>query len=78
MKRAAYIIALLVLLLVVAVGISESDRLILIGMGLNPATMSVRRVQGKDGYMMVYSNATAEVYITRSSVTGLSVGRVKR
>jgi hypothetical protein len=54
-----------------------SDRWILWRMGLDPACMNVQRVQGKDGYMMVYSNKTALVYITHSRVSGMEVTRLK-
>ena len=57
--------------------LTQSDRGILWRMGLNPAKLTPRRVQGKDGYMMVYSNETALVYITHSAVSGVSITRMK-
>ena len=46
-------------------------------MGLNPVKLTVYRVQGKDGYEMVYSNETVRVIITHSGVSGVSVTRLK-
>ena len=77
MKRLPYLVAFLILLLPGGCWVTQSDRGILWRMGLNPAKLTVRRVQGKDGYMMVYSNETALVYITHSAVSGVSVTRMK-
>ena len=77
MRRMFYVIPLLILLPAGGLWMHHSDRWILWRMGLDPAQMTVRRVQGKDGYMMVYSNAADLVYITHSDVTGVSVTRLK-
>ena len=77
MRRLPYLVAFLILLVAGGYWLTQSDRGVLWRMGLNPAKMTVRRVQGKDGYMMVYSNQTALVYITHSAVTGVSVTRMK-
>jgi len=77
MARIFYFIALLTLLLAGGWWLHQSDRWILWRMGLDRTKLTVRRVQGKDGYMMVYSNATAVVSITHSSVSGISVIRDK-
>jgi hypothetical protein len=77
MKRLPYLVAFLILLFACGYWVTQSDRGILWRMGLNPAELTVRRVQGKDGYMMVYSNETALVCITHSGVSGVSVTRLK-
>jgi hypothetical protein len=77
MRRLPYLVAFLILLLGGGYWLTQSDRGILWRMGLNPAKLTARRVQGKDGYMMVYSNETALVYIAHSAVTGVSVTRMK-
>jgi hypothetical protein len=77
MKRIIYLIVFLVLLLAGGWWLRQSDHWILWRMGLDPAKLTVRRVQGVDGYMMIYSNETASVHITHSSVTGVSVTRYK-
>jgi len=77
MRRLPYLVALLILLLAGGYWLTQSDGGILWRMGLNPAKLTARRVQGKDGYMMVYSNETALVYITHSAVSGVSVTRMK-
>ena len=77
MRRLPYLVAFLILLLGGGYWLTQSDHGILWRMGLNPAKLTARRVQGKDGYMMVYSNETALVYITHSAVTGVSVTRMK-
>ena len=70
-------IGFVILLLAGGWWLHQSDRWILWRMRLDPAKMTVRRVQGKDGYMMVYSNEVAIVYITHSGVSGVSVTRIK-
>jgi hypothetical protein len=77
MARIFYLIAVLVLLLAGGWWLHQSDRWILWRMGLDQTKLTERRVQGKDGYMMVYSNETAIVFITHSGVSGVSVTRLK-
>ena len=77
MVRIFYLIAVLVLLLAGGWWLHQSDRWILWRMGLDRTKLTERRVQGKDGYMMVYSNETALIFITHSGVSGVSVTRLK-
>ena len=77
MRRLPYLVAFLILLLAGGYWLTQSDHGILWRMGLNPDKLTAHRVQGKDGYMMVYSNETALVYITHSGVSGVSVTRMK-
>jgi hypothetical protein len=74
--RKIYLITLVPLLLAGVYLLGHSDHCILWGMGLNPAKLTESRVRGKDGYMMVYSNATDLVIITHSGVSGVSVTRL--
>jgi hypothetical protein len=71
----AVLILFFVLLMAVGWRLHQSDHWILWRMGLNPAKLTVHRVQGKDGYVMVYSNTTTLIYITHSRVSGVSVTR---
>lgn len=77
MARKLYLMVFLVLLLAGVYLLWHSDHCILWRMGINPASMTEKRVQGKDGYMMVYSNATDLIYITHSSVSGVEVTRMR-
>jgi hypothetical protein len=77
MRWLPYVVVFLILLLGGGYWLTQTDYGILWCMRLNPAKLTVRRVQGKDGYMMVYSNETALVYITHSAVSGVSVTRMK-
>ena len=52
---------------------SMSDQDIIAAFGLDPATATNIKVNGKDGTMMTYSYGEQEVGITRSTVTGVSV-----
>lgn len=56
---------------------SMSDEQMLRAIGLDPATLQSNRVQGKDGYMTVYTNAASLLFISRSVVSGVSVTRLK-
>ena len=77
MTRIRYWVVFLGLLLAGGLWLRQSDRWILWRMGLDRAKLTERRVQGKDGYMMVYSNKTDLVYITHSGVSGVRVTRLK-
>jgi hypothetical protein len=52
---------------------SMSDDRILRTIGIDPAVLRSERVQGKDGYSIVYTNNTNHVTITRSLVSGVIV-----
>ena len=56
---------------------SMSDEQILRTIGCDPAALIVHRDDGKDGYSMVYSNATTLVIVTRSLVSGSRVLRLR-
>ena len=75
MRRIIYLLILMVLVVVAGLWLWRSDRGILWRAGLNPAKLTAYRVDGRDGYMMVYSNETTLITITRSGVSGLSVDR---
>jgi hypothetical protein len=76
-RRIFYWVVCLLLLFIGGWWLRHSDRAILWSMGLNPAKLTAHRVQGKDGYMMVYSNETTRVDIVHSLVTRVSVTRFK-
>jgi hypothetical protein len=77
MRRILYLIIFTILLIAGGWWLHQSDKWILWSMGLNPVKLTVYRVQGKDGYEMVYSNETVRVIITHSGVSGVSVTRLK-
>jgi acetyl esterase/lipase len=54
-----------------------SDEQILRALQLDPAALRAEKTQGKDGTTTVYSDATNEVMITRSMVSGVVVLRTK-
>jgi acetyl esterase/lipase len=54
-----------------------SDEQILRALALEPAALRAEKTQGKDGTTAVYSDATNEVMITRSMVSGVVVLRTK-
>ena len=52
---------------------SMSDQEIVKAFGIDTATATTKKVNGKDGTMTTYSSGEQEVSITRSRVTGVSV-----
>lgn len=54
-----------------------SDEKILRELGLNPDDLKVEEAQGADGFSMIYRDASNEVWITRSVVSGVIVMRMK-
>ena len=50
-----------------------SDQDIVKAFGIDAATATTKKVNGKDGTMATYSSGEQEVSITRSTVTGVSV-----
>ena len=52
---------------------SMSDQDIVKAFGLDPATASVKKINGKDGTTTTFSSGEQQVSITRSAVTGVAV-----
>lgn len=52
---------------------SMSDQEIVKAFGIDTATATTKKVNGKDGTMSTYSSGEQEVSIARSTVTGVSV-----
>ena len=52
---------------------SMTDQEIVKAFGIDAATATTKKVNGKDGTMTTYSSGEQEVSITRSTVTGVAV-----